>query len=285
MNKKSKYYHLKNEIKQAMWKVFCKHEKELLKNNYELKDSQKEERCFILGNGPSLNEYDLSLLKKERVFVVNEFVRYEKLQDVCPDYYVIADPKFFDLNENDLLDRQFIDKINDLKKINKSIKLFVPTFCENNIKNYGWINNIDTYYFQGDLYCYKGYSEEIRLDKMIPAMQAVVQYAILIAIYMGYKEIYLLGTDQTNIIGNIKAYISESEASEYAFQLSDEQKRWKNSKLTSYTLPETLRGYARIFELYDELNEYCEKKAVRIFNCSPNTLIQNIPKIDYKELF
>ena len=38
-----------------------------------LKDSRKGERCFIIGNGPSLRQTDLSRLKGEATFGMNRF--------------------------------------------------------------------------------------------------------------------------------------------------------------------------------------------------------------------
>ena len=51
-------------------------DKQFLKENRKYKDINKGQRCFILGNGPSLNLYDLSVLSNETVFAVNEFVKH-----------------------------------------------------------------------------------------------------------------------------------------------------------------------------------------------------------------
>ena len=44
----------------------------LVGSNAEFKDIHKGQRCFIVGNGPSLNDEDLSLLENEYVFTVNK---------------------------------------------------------------------------------------------------------------------------------------------------------------------------------------------------------------------
>ena len=47
----------------------------ILKRNKELKDRHKGGRCFIVLNGPSINNHDLSSLKDEEVFATNYFYR------------------------------------------------------------------------------------------------------------------------------------------------------------------------------------------------------------------
>jgi len=41
----------------------------------QFKNKHQGERCFILGNSPSLQEESLSLLKDETVFIVNKGYR------------------------------------------------------------------------------------------------------------------------------------------------------------------------------------------------------------------
>ncbi|RWY48111.1 6-hydroxymethylpterin diphosphokinase MptE-like protein [Mucilaginibacter gilvus] len=56
-----------------------------------LKNKYKGERCFIIGNGPSLNKMDLTKLKNEYTFGVNAiYLNYEKMQ-FHPTFYVVED--------------------------------------------------------------------------------------------------------------------------------------------------------------------------------------------------
>ena len=255
----------------------------LIKKNSLFMNAHKNERCFILGNGPSTNSQDLSKLHDETVFCVNEFVRNKDIQIVNPDYYVLADPKFFDMKSDNKGDMELINKFQIAFQSFPELKLFVPIEAREVIQKYKW--TVNTYYYFSGVPFEKFQCKKIDLSKTIPSMQAVVQYAILIAIYMGFKEIYLLGTEQTNIFGNIKAYIEKNAASEYSFEMNEEEKKWKNKKLTSYSLSETLRGYARIFELYSELYIYCKSMGIGLYNCAPETLIQDISKVNYEDLF
>ena len=66
-----------------------------LKKNTKLSGRHKGERCFILLNGPSLLDLDLSKIRDEQVFCVNHFWTSEHYQTVKPNYYLASDTSFF----------------------------------------------------------------------------------------------------------------------------------------------------------------------------------------------
>lgn len=54
-------------------------------------NKHKGERCFIIGNGPSLNKLDLSKLDNEITFGVNGIFYKTKEMGLRPTYYVVED--------------------------------------------------------------------------------------------------------------------------------------------------------------------------------------------------
>ena len=56
-----------------------------------LRDKYKGERCFILGNGPSLNKCDLRLLKNEITFGVNAIFLNKEKMGFSPTFLVVLD--------------------------------------------------------------------------------------------------------------------------------------------------------------------------------------------------
>lgn len=285
MNAKKIYLDAKNIITSINWHFNAGQNRSILKINQELENICQGKRCFILGNGPSLNLYDLSLLKSEYVFCTNEFVRFKEIESVQPDYYVMADPVFFEMSVQNSGDKALIAKILNLKNICPNVEFFLPLESKGKIHEYGWDDVYKIHYFMSPLIYNNNYSKKIRIDTIFSRPKAVVQYCIIFAVFMGFDEIYLLGTDQTNIFGNLKAFLSSEEISEYAFDMSEDERKWKNQKLTEYSLPHTLHSYAGIFELYDVLYIYCANQGVKLYNCAPETLIQGIPKKCFPSLF
>src|SRR3989338_478971 len=62
-----------------------------LKKNHVLINSKKGETCFILGNGPSLNNQNLTLLANKETFVMNNFWRHPQYKIIRPKYLIAGD--------------------------------------------------------------------------------------------------------------------------------------------------------------------------------------------------
>jgi 6-hydroxymethylpterin diphosphokinase MptE-like len=69
----------------------------------ELRDRHRGERCVIMGNGPSLNQTDLSLLNDEHVFGLNRiYLMYDRLGFV-PEYHVVVNGLVVEQCSDDLV--------------------------------------------------------------------------------------------------------------------------------------------------------------------------------------
>lgn len=143
-------------------------------------------RIFIIGNGPSLNKHDLSLLKNEYSIAVNGIFYKSEESGFKPTFYVVED--IYVMQDN-------IDKID---KYDCEYKFF-PRNYKKMIKNkknvsfftmdQGYYNKLSPYYniprFSTDashkLYC----------------GQSVTMINIQLAYYFGFSEVYLIGMDHT----------------------------------------------------------------------------------------
>jgi hypothetical protein len=146
----------------------------------EMKDQHKGNRCFIIGNGPSLRTGDLQRLwdRDEISFGFNKIYLAFKDTDFRPTYYVVEDPLVI----------KNIKK--DIEKLDQFTKLFPYIFKHqlNNVSNayYYYLNWRDFYpkrpLFTGNPFAlYWG--------------ATVVYTAIQFAVYMGCNPIYLTGID------------------------------------------------------------------------------------------
>ena len=135
------------------------------------------ERCFIIGNAPSLRYEDLELLYKnqEVCFGVNRIYLAYPNTKWRPNYYLAVD---------------YIICSHDYEKINQidGIK-FVRHFYKAGFK---WESN-EIYEFCGLSSEKPMFSEDIETG--VYSGNTVIYDAIQIAAYMGFKEIYLLGVD------------------------------------------------------------------------------------------
>jgi hypothetical protein len=148
-------------------------------NLKSLKNKHVDKRCFIIGNGPSLRIEDLDKLKNEITFAFNRIYYIFDQTEWRPTYYCSEDNKTIFKSK---------DEINLLNLENK----FFPINFPWDYKIY--FKNAHYYLFKfGDKNCEPEFSEDI--VKGIYWGNTVAYTAIQMAIYMGIKEIYLLGVD------------------------------------------------------------------------------------------
>lgn len=164
-------------------------DKELLNRNQAFKNKHMGRRCFVIGNGPSLNKQDLSLLSNEITIVMNLFYKHLIVEKWVPNYYCFADPNLFEVSTHA---ENFYQNLR--QKIHSS-KFLVPVYAKNFIENQKLLPVDQTYYaaFRGTLN--NGLNYNIDLTESIPGVQSTSQLAIMWALYMGCSPIYLIGLD------------------------------------------------------------------------------------------
>jgi hypothetical protein len=168
--------------------LFSKWNIPLTKNNSKilaLKDKYKGERCFIIGNGPSLKPEDLERLKGEYTFASNKIYKIFNKTNWRPTFYMVVDPIVLEENVKDI---NLVEA-----KMNFTLKCY-------------------KHLFHADIYFNNNLSENKRGTFSTNIMESLyssgtVSYHLLqIAHYMGFSEVYLLGHDY-----NFKGAISRTK--------------------------------------------------------------------------
>lgn len=271
--------HFRNIIEKTIGysalRILKREQMRAVKNNKKYKNLYLGKRCFILGNGPSLNTVDFKSLENEYVFTVNQLMRRHDFKDLKTNFHVWSDFNFFD---EDSINPEFLSVMLSLNTEDNTPECFVPADFMDFARKYKLEDNLHMNYFKIKLNMYEGFNEYVDYSKVIPGQSSVVVFAIFLAIYMGFKEIYLLGCDTTGIVVSIKSIINKNDEEDYAYQISDaEQKR-----MTSLYQKHSIEGYAKSFwQLlcsYRIVYKYCQKRDIKLINCSSTTVIDSIPR-------
>ena len=253
-----------------------------IKNNRRFKDTHKGERCFILGNGPSLKDVDLNMLAEEFVFSVNNFSMVQDYKKAKTNVHLWADLSFFEMredqkyNHDELMENYY--KISEEKPI-----CFLCEQAYSFVKKYELDNILDINYFRAYSPIDSKTRRQFDLSKALVSYSTVVQYAIAIAIYMGFKEIYLLGCDSTNIVSVINCAMNKENKEMHAYENDDVDKRYKEL-LKHWTMTEIFYDQYYLFEGYRTIKDECDKKGILLVNCSTNTLINEIPRMSLTDV-
>lgn len=255
--------------------------KNILDSNIKFKNKYKGKRCFILGNGPSVNKVDFSKLENELVITVNDMVRHKDFCDLKSNFHFLVDPAYFKMNKGNIGEAEFIEKTKLLTK-NDTI-LFMLYYAKDIVKKYGW-QKINIHYFINKLYFYDNYKEKIDFSTFVPEFYGVIHYCIIFAIYLGCKEINLLGCDATNIIADLLLLTNKQADFAYAFDLSKEASDIEKKKHRSFGLEYTLYVYWKHVHTFLEMRDYCKRNGVDLYNCSEESILDCLPKRKIEDL-
>ena len=223
---------------------------ELIKS---LKDSHVGERCFIIATGPSLTFDDLNLLKDEYTIGMNSGVyAIDKTQWVpnllgLEDEYVYQklEKALIEQSHNKLKGRVLVSNV--IAKYFKSAKNF-NIFPVNLLDHKYDFRKIGKLKFSDDCHSvvYDAYSITFSL------MQ--------IAMYMGFKEIYLLGCDCT--YNKEKAHFIETGVVDpYASQLGE-----------------------RFIYVHSKIKEFADLKGIKIYNCTRGGMLEVYPRKNLEDV-
>lgn len=230
-----------------------------------LKNKYKNQRCFIIGNGPSINAMDLNLMKNEIVFCSNSFfLKFEDL-DFTPSFITVEDHlvaedncKVFD-NLHGLIKIFPVDLRNTLEDSNETYWIELRRALNNKTKgdNYKFNVEEEIFYWGG----------------------TVLYMNLQLAAYMGFKEIYLIGVDLSYSIpkdAEVKGSV--------IFSKSDDPNHFNPTyfgKGKRWHLPETERMQKSFSNAYDVLNA----NDIYLYNATVGGNLQNVPRVDYNSLF
>lgn len=145
------------------------------------------DRCFIICTGPSLTVNDLELLRNEYTIGVNSIFMAYSETDWRPTYYVAVD--YFHLNEMIKRETRNINRlcygeafVHSKIKINTQRDIVFPCLINYANHNSKRIRKSD-------------FRMSTDVDVCLYDCFTVTNAAIQIAIYMGFKEIYIIGAD------------------------------------------------------------------------------------------
>jgi hypothetical protein len=228
---------------------------------HEFAGIHKGERCFILGNGPSLNKIDINLIKDEVTFGANMVYKAFPQWRFHTKYWCIVDSMIF-LNFFEEIAANLPD---DMVKFVMAPLLY-PVESEK-LKNCVPVNVLE-------------HPHEVLFSFNPSGLYSgnTATYMLLqIAAVMGCNPIYLIGVDQ-----NYPSMFNKKVAGIYSREsLEHFLPNYSINAPYNYD-PADVDSVLRAYQIsYDEL----KKRGVEVFNASPGTKLDIFPKIKYEDIF
>jgi len=192
----------------------------------KLKNKFKGKRCFILGNGPSLNKIDLRKIENEFSFAVNGIFYKTEETGYRPTFYVVEDHFVM------------LDNLNEINAYDAEYKFF-PINYKSFVKP-----SANTAFFRMNTGFYEKQSPNFAVPRFSadPAErlfcgQSVTMINLQLAYYFGFSEIYLIGMDfdyqipDTAILDGDNIESTEDDPNHFHPDYFGKGKKWHNPHL------------------------------------------------------
>lgn len=220
-------------------------------------------RCFIIGNGPSLTSQDLDLLKEEITFGSNKiYAMYDKTK-WRPTYYLCTDP-------------YLVAEIkNRIKHLEGSVKFVANSKGNRKADRQNGIYHLmvaPRYVINLEKYVQDKITTDVH--KCISKTQTVTCTAIELAIYMGIKEIYLLGVDNTYAVE-----IQRDGTKVFHSGVRDHFEGGDSSlKNTNFACVDAFNS------CYQVCQDYALTHGIKIFNCTRSGKLEVFERKNFDEV-
>ena len=162
--------------------IFYKEFNENIKKIKNLHNKHKGQRCFIVATGPSINKTNFKLIKNEIMFGVNSLYKGFDKFDIDCDYYGVSDGHRWDTDSEGIMGvkgtvflfyvaaRHYLRNKKKLKKEPLLVK------------------------GRGSILLSKDFPNDISKQVYVDGATVIIP-CLQIAYYMGFQEVYLIGTD------------------------------------------------------------------------------------------
>jgi len=229
------------------------------------------ESClFLLGNGPSINDFDFRLLRNVKSLGMNAAYRYWGKTGVYPDYYICMDTV-----------------------VTQSLKGEIYELIQNRVKN-----GIQLFFLRKNLLDFypdlKNVPEAVFFEDYMnsPYFEGIAQgittgsFAALLGAMLGYKKIYLLGIDldyvsqipeAEKVTGNVLEITRDPDKNPNYF-FDDYQRKGDR-----FNVPESSPNLH--YKSWLMAKKRLERFGAHVMNCNPKSKLDIFDYADINEIF
>lgn len=237
------------------------------------------QRCFIIGNGPSLRILDLEKLENEITFASNGiYALYEKTF-WRPTFYCAYDYVFC---------KNMMSKIEDMKMLVTGCRAaFISVIREAlQYKDNEDINNLFYIVIKNKIDEATGlplFSDDC--SKEIYSSGSVTYIMLQLAMYMGFQEIYLLGMDTSFSVERYRdGRIEINKTANHNKEIEKKDKIFVKDMVKSH-------GYNYIADVdsllsgYEAANNVANIRNIKIYNATRGGKLEVFERVDFDTLF
>lgn len=246
-------------------------DRRVLALNAALRGRHAGRRCYVLGNGPSLAQIDLSALAGDISIGMNSIHRHPSVKCWSPTYYCRAEPgAAYDS----------VEKLQSIRTLTKDLNCegyFFPLDAQASIEKHQLLSPARSYYFKSIVDLTEWPIEEHLLEMAdgIPFVGNTAQFAILLAMYLGANPIILLGMDHDFLAHrSINRHFYSAEAEEAG----------GSDDLRIYPYKKMMADCMREWDRYEVIDAMAKRQGTTILNATRGSFLDVFPIAELGDL-
>lgn len=225
--------------------------------NAELRNKYIGERVYILANGPSLNNFDLNMIHGHKVITMNHFELHPQKDKFKIVAHCVGEPYSSRTWENPI-------------PILNGVKAETYWFNADTVEFFSKHESYDIRYYCSGLRASALMLSGDDLTGVALQYQSTAQMAINVALFLGFKDIYLLGFDHDWLVTR-----------GYSPHFYEERDGVDKADLSKFSYIDMIRISLNLFEIYLKLRQIAKKRDARIWNLSKPSYLDVFPTLEW----
>lgn len=242
-----------------------------LKRNRALRHIHQGKRAFILCNGPSINAEDLTPLAGEICFSVSNFYKHQLYPHIHPAYHCV--PNVLPPHTEEGTEQWFQEMHAEIGPA----KLFLGTRQLPLVRRAGLFPGraLHFLHMSGSL---TPTAAGIDISRGVARVISVPIMTLMIALYMGFDRIYLLGTDHSSLFTGEYHYFFDRSRMVLKDPYTNDDGRNNYALLLEFTL------HLQLWKQYEALHQIARQRGVRITNLAQGSYLDVFPRGELKQV-
>ena len=237
-------------------------ERTILSRNAKFNNMYAGRRCFVIGNGPSLNKQNLTPLANEVTIAMNWFNRHPIIDVWKPTLFCVAEPGNMIRNEKLQLELENI----------QAQAYFFRIDARHHFDRFSFVDQDKLYFLKMEGSPTK--DTVLDLTKPIPGAPDTSIMATMIALTLGCSPIYLLGLDYD--------WLSHRSLHRHFYDADDPVQTRED--LSSYSYLQLMRMSIGPWSAHDALREIGLRRGQQIFNATNGSFLDAYPMVSLAEV-
>jgi hypothetical protein len=251
------------------------HLPEILGKNEVLKNIHQGKRCFIVGTGSSIKKQNLKLLKNEFCIGLNEFFLHDDYSEIKPQYTV-----FSGFGIHNVPTEKHLSWYQNYEQTITGISQPLINICDYSfIQKNSLLKKSDVKFMHFQNGFEKLEQNGIDATQTLYASSSVSVMALQLALYMGFKEIFLVGFDHDWLLRMFDKQPTH-------FYNHDKSIIYKgHNEVEGISVLSELKSNVNLFSNYTFLKEYADKHNVAVYNATEGGMLDVFPRVKFESTF